>query len=62
MGAPQEPDRKPFLVRLPKDLEQLLRAEANRNSGSINSEIVRACREHLEALAVVRAARTQGRA
>ncbi|TKA98535.1 DNA-binding protein [Cereibacter changlensis] len=37
-------DRKPVQLRLPPDLKAWLKAEAERNSSSQNSEVVRAIR------------------
>lgn len=37
-----------FMLRLPPDLHALVKAEAARNGGSINSEVVRALRERME--------------
>ena len=34
-----------FLLRLPADLKDFIRAEARKNASSLNSEIVRALRE-----------------
>lgn len=37
-------DRKPVQLRLPPDLKAWLKAEADRNASSQNSEVVRAIR------------------
>ncbi len=40
--------RRAMTLRLPEDLRARLASEAARNGASVNSEIVRAIREHLE--------------
>jgi hypothetical protein len=41
-------DRKPLQLRLPPDLKEWLRDEADRNGASQNSEVIRAIRERME--------------
>ena len=41
-------DRKPLQLRLPPDLKDWLRAEAERNGASQNSEVIRSIRERME--------------
>ncbi len=41
-------DRKPLQLRLPPDLKTWLKAEAEKNGASQNSEIVRAIRELMD--------------
>ncbi|GLS88273.1 hypothetical protein GCM10010873_32470 [Cypionkella aquatica] len=41
-------DRKPLQLRLPHDLKNWLKAEAEKNGASQNSEIVRAIRERMD--------------
>ena len=41
-------DRKPMQLRLPPDLKAWLRAEAERNGASQNSEIIRALRAAMD--------------
>lgn len=41
-------DRKPLQLRLPTDLKTWLKAEAEKNGASQNSEIVRAIRERMD--------------
>ena len=41
-------DRKPLQLRLPADLKDWLKAEAEKNGASQNSEIIRAIRERIE--------------
>lgn len=41
-------DRKPLQLRLPPDLKNWLKAEAEKTGASQNSEIVRALRERMD--------------
>ncbi len=41
-------DRKPMQVRLPPDLKDWIKAEADKNTSSQNSEIIRAIRDRME--------------
>lgn len=41
-------DRKPLQLRLPTDLKDWLKGEAEKNGASQNSEIVRAIRERMD--------------
>ena len=41
-------DRKPLQLRLPHDLKDWLRAEAEKNGASQNSEVIRALRAAME--------------
>lgn len=41
-------DRKPLQLRLPAELKDWLKVEAEKNGASQNSEIVRAIRERME--------------
>lgn len=40
--------RKPLQLRLPPDLKDWLKSQAERNASSQNSEIIRAVRERME--------------
>jgi predicted HicB family RNase H-like nuclease len=41
-------DRKPLQLRLPADLKDWLKAEAEKNGASQNSEVIRALRAAME--------------
>lgn len=41
-------DRKPLQLRLPPDLREWVKAEADKNASSQNSEIIRALRAAME--------------
>ncbi len=41
-------DRKPLQLRLPPDMKAWLKAEADRNGASQNSEVIRAIRAAME--------------
>lgn len=45
-------DRKPLQLRLPADLKDWLKTEAEKNGASQNSEIIRAIRERMERSAI----------
>jgi len=41
-------DRKPMQLRLPRDVKDWIRAQAEQNGSSQNSEIIRAVRDRME--------------